>query len=129
MTPSPNKIDDHFGTGLIIGTLVGIASYYFLGTKEGDRLKRKLIHNFEANREQLDSQWLQFLEAHHTQLSSLNPKPFQLPTPPPRPSLASRIKSIFQFSSSSTSQAPPSDTPSHHHQKKAYFTRMGKKVS
>lgn len=39
-----------FGLGLLIGGLAGISAYYLFGTEEGNRLKKKLVEEFEYAR-------------------------------------------------------------------------------
>jgi gas vesicle protein len=70
-TDSPNNgsTGKGFGIGLLIGGLAGIASYYLFGTKEGNKLKHKIIEEFELAKTNLPDAASEFLAKNKPELS------------------------------------------------------------
>lgn len=79
-----------FGLGLLIGGLAGISAYYLFGTEEGNRLKKKLVEEFEYANVTIPREISQILEE-----QGLKQSPSQSPRSSADTSVASVKQSIL----------------------------------
>lgn len=118
-----------FGLGMLIGSLVGIATYYMYGTKEGHKLRHKIVQEFDQAKADIPQEIAQILAQQENNDQSTS-APFTNTEPeatPDQPGLLAKVSnSIKSITKSKTTDAPEetdqSDTTPR------FFHKSGKKL-
>lgn len=134
--PETPKKHHHFGTGLALGTLLGITAYYAYGTKTGKKLRREFIKEFEKEKKLIDQHFQEnikpIVEEKTVELKEVveNTKKTESVN-----RLLGRIKKpkstkkTTKKSSTKSKTKPTTSKAPKKPKSKKYFTRLGKKMS
>lgn len=120
-----NSTDHEFTSGLLMGTVVGIASYYLFGTKHGQQVRDQLVMEFEKIKAELPPELINNSDGKLLQRETLPDKVESVLTKNTTESagLFSRFKRIFQ----EESQSVAGNFVKTENRERRYFKRKVKK--